>query len=624
MNQPEFQQINDKSGIIGAVASRIGGRSENQDSFLISETPLGLLVTVCDGMGGGPAGKTASSMAAEAIEATAARADAGMDPADVLRVAVKNANQAVIDATLENPALRGMGTTCVAVLVNSGKGYIVHVGDSRCYQIRDGKMQFRTADHSYVAELVRRGTLSEEEARNSNFSNVITRAIGADPKLDPEVDIVRVMPNDRFALMTDGIWGALPEESLVAALGEQDNPVDIVSEIAMSVDRIGDNKGGGHDNLTLAMIELPGVETVGEHDRMAAGMAVSGWDADSAVEIACDDGYSIEDETPDSAGAPPAPPIAPPAVGTGRKLAEKVAEQRRKGKGKTPPSDGEGAPVKQTSGKPQAGKDTPDGEEREAGKAPASSGSDNKKDAEKKKIKRWRLLFCVAATAVVGLGVWVACLQFGKDDNDKGVAVTEAEGFELSRFFGIGADGDSEEDNGKGDKEKEDKNKGNKPEGNSGSGAGKSDEKGIDPAKALMGIVDKSEENREKTREVKHPDSSLEYLKGALRMMEELKVRYPEDLSKKNNEEGWGKRLKHREDKLKMIREYLNNAYDKEDDRTIKKSIDDIRKRVKGKEDPAKIDKNAGQPTDDCLKAVRVYGNQMRELIQSMEKAKKQ
>lgn len=257
MNQPQFHPIRHRSGIFGAVASRIGGRAENQDSFMVSDTPLGLLVAVCDGMGGGPAGKTASLYAAEAIVNTLLQAESDMNPADVLRAAVEKANSVVVGATVEHPELRGMGTTCVALLITGDKGYIAHVGDSRCYQIRNHEAVFRTADHSYVGELVRRGKLSEEEARTSNYSNVITRAIGGAATVEPDISVLSIAPHDRFALMSDGIWGVLPEPNLVNALSADGSIEKIVDDIVATVDVIGHNHGGGHDNLTLAVVEVP-------------------------------------------------------------------------------------------------------------------------------------------------------------------------------------------------------------------------------------------------------------------------------------------------------------------------------------------------------------------------------
>ncbi len=252
-----MENISGHIGIIGSVESRIGDRQENQDDYGFSDTPLGLLIVVCDGMGGGPAGRTASSLARKTILSYVSSAPADAEPDWILKQAVVAANDALISAINDNPEYKGMGTTCVCLLINGENATIAHVGDSRCYQLRLGKMIFRTSDHSYVAELVKRGTLSEEEARNSKYSNIITRAIGVQPSIDPEVDTVVTKPGDRFALMSDGIWGTMPEEHLVKLLGVSETPNIVVAELADRVDAMGHNLGGGHDNLTLAVVDIP-------------------------------------------------------------------------------------------------------------------------------------------------------------------------------------------------------------------------------------------------------------------------------------------------------------------------------------------------------------------------------
>ncbi len=252
------------SDILGnciSADSRIGGREENQDDYGIIETPLGALTVVCDGMGGGPAGKTASSMARETIMSFVCSAEPSADPGQVLRQAAVAANAALIAAQSANPDLMGMGSTCVCLLVKGSRAYIVHVGDSRCYQLRNGNVVFRTADHSYVAELVRHGTITEEQARTSGYSNVITRALGAKQLVDPETDVVKIMPGDRFALMSDGIWGALSQDPLVRMLCNNPDVASTVDTVCTQVDTLGQDNGGSHDNLTLALVEIMEVQS---------------------------------------------------------------------------------------------------------------------------------------------------------------------------------------------------------------------------------------------------------------------------------------------------------------------------------------------------------------------------
>lgn len=259
----KMENIENKFGFDGCVDSRIGGRSENQDTYGFTDTPLGLLVVVCDGMGGGPAGKTASELAVNTILNVVRTCKPQEKPENVLRKAVEAANSALMGAVTANPSLQGMGTTCVVLLLNRKAAYIVHVGDSRCYQLREGKIAFRTADHSYVAEMVRKGELTEEQARQSSNSNVITRAVGIRPTVEADIDKVSVKPGDRFALMTDGIWGVLPEMHLVGSLCSDEELPLVVSELADRIDAMGHNNGGRHDNMTLAIVDCPSTKKHG-------------------------------------------------------------------------------------------------------------------------------------------------------------------------------------------------------------------------------------------------------------------------------------------------------------------------------------------------------------------------
>ncbi len=406
----------------------------------MADTPLGLLVIVCDGMGGGPAGKTASTIAARAIAEAVMASAPESDPSDAMRRSVEAANVAVVDATRQNPALRGMGTTCVAVLVGNGMATVAHVGDSRCYQIRGGKMVFRTADHSYVAELVRKGELTEEEARNSNFSNVITRAIGGADTVEVEIDRVETEPGDRFALMTDGIWGAVKEEDLVDALGQERPIIELVGGIAEAIDNYGRDNGGGHDNLTLAIVSLS--------------------EAGSGLHAAEDDSWSIsneddpegeyqlgEDEAPANtskrkpvAVAPAAKPVA------GRTLAEKVAADRAAGVvGKSAKTADSGEEASADASEKKAPVPDPFPKERpvmamEAKESPvllmevedeardgASSGDAGNGGNKKNSGAKWKPYFWVACALLVCLIGYNCWLFFAHDKEEENNPITQSQ-----------------------------------------------------------------------------------------------------------------------------------------------------------------------------------------------------
>ena len=253
----DLTQLKTESPLIfGFAESRIGGRAENQDSFGFKDTPLGFLITVCDGMGGGPGGKTASSIAVKEIIAGVMEADQQEKISNILIKAIRRANMGIINLGNEQPALQGMGSTCTVLLINSKSATIAHVGDSRIYQFRGNSKIFRTFDHSMVFDLVKQKVITEEQARLSAQSNIITRALGIKPDLEVEVTERPYEAGDRFLLCTDGIHGTVEEKSLVkSATNRKINLGPVVDGIATEIDNIGRTSGGGHDNLTLAIIE---------------------------------------------------------------------------------------------------------------------------------------------------------------------------------------------------------------------------------------------------------------------------------------------------------------------------------------------------------------------------------
>jgi len=251
-----IQQLKTPDFIIGFAESRIGGRSENQDSYGSSETPYGFVVTVCDGMGGGPGGKTASTIAVNEIITGIKEGNSDDTATNIVIKAVRRANLAIIEKGQENPALKGMGSTCTVLLISEDSAIVAHVGDSRVYQLRGKTKVFRTFDHSMVFDLVKQKVITEEQARLSAQSNVITRALGIKP--DIEVDVIELpyQAGDRFLLTTDGIHGSLSESVLMEMASDRKHALGTVTdEIATTIDGNGRKEGGGHDNLTLAIIE---------------------------------------------------------------------------------------------------------------------------------------------------------------------------------------------------------------------------------------------------------------------------------------------------------------------------------------------------------------------------------
>lgn len=251
----ELYQIKTTLPAAGFCESGIGGRTENQDSYGFQDTPFGLLLTVCDGMGGGPAGKLASSIAVNEIIAGLMEAEHDHSPSDVVLQAIRRANKSIIAKTQEKPHLKGMGTTCTVLLLNENSAIVAHVGDSRVYQLRGQKKVFRTFDHSVVFEMVRNKVITEEQARLSEQSNLITRALGLNEALEIDITERPFLKDDRFVLCTDGIHGTMPEPELVKLMTKELPIEKIVDGMAKHVDELGIQNGGGHDNLTLALVE---------------------------------------------------------------------------------------------------------------------------------------------------------------------------------------------------------------------------------------------------------------------------------------------------------------------------------------------------------------------------------
>ena len=248
--------IQSKYQIVGALESLQGGRPENQDFMGFADTPLGFAMVLCDGMGGGPGGRTASNVVVDTVISNLSSYKKGDDIRTAMRQAIEMADNKIAEMTAHTPELQGMGTTIVILVINKRSAHVAHVGDSRLYQFRSGKKVFRTNDHSQVGELVRLGALTEEQARVAPNSNVITRAINGHGIAQPDITELPYESGDRFVLCTDGIWGALPEKELIEKLTKGKSASGTVMGTTIDVDKIGNTNGGMHDNLSLVVIDM--------------------------------------------------------------------------------------------------------------------------------------------------------------------------------------------------------------------------------------------------------------------------------------------------------------------------------------------------------------------------------
>jgi PPM family protein phosphatase len=221
-------------------------RRHNEDAY-VAEPPL---FAVADGMGGAQAGELASSLAAEALrDDTSEREGDGEQRVDEL---IQAANRRVYERQSEDAAASGMGTTMTVALVEDGRVAIGHVGDSRAYLIRDRRLEQLTEDHSLVAELVRSGKLSPEEAEAHPQRSVITRALGTDPDVDVDTFSVDTRPGDVFLLCSDGLTSMVDDETI---LSEVERHRDDLGAAAKALVRAA-NKGGGEDNITVVFFEI--------------------------------------------------------------------------------------------------------------------------------------------------------------------------------------------------------------------------------------------------------------------------------------------------------------------------------------------------------------------------------
>ena len=225
----------------------------NQDIFCVHrfDDQQGFAV-VCDGMGGQSAGNVASEMTCQAVMnalVDAVEHDPACDIEPMLVEAVKEANRTVYTRSVTEAGYRGMGTTIVAAFVRNETAYCVHVGDSRIYLFREGKLSQITRDHSLVWELMEKGEITQEEMRAHPNRNMITRAVGVSLRLDVDSIVISLLPGDKLLLCSDGLTNMIDDQriaSLLRAYGGQ-YLCDVLIEEA--------RKAGGTDNITAAVIE---------------------------------------------------------------------------------------------------------------------------------------------------------------------------------------------------------------------------------------------------------------------------------------------------------------------------------------------------------------------------------
>jgi protein phosphatase len=232
-----------------ALTDRGRKRPTNEDAFGFS-VEHGIYV-VCDGMGGAAAGEIASSIAVdEFLRYLANQRDSGLAFPELAEKAVCAANEAVYTRAQRNQRLNGMGTTMVALVADERHTWVFNVGDSRCYRLRDGKLEQLTLDHSLVEEQVRMGRMSHSEALRSPLRNVITRALGTQNCVTPDRFEFEAEPGDVFMLCSDGLTRELEDEKIESILK---SGVALEERCARLIE--GAKKAGGHDNITCILVQ---------------------------------------------------------------------------------------------------------------------------------------------------------------------------------------------------------------------------------------------------------------------------------------------------------------------------------------------------------------------------------
>lgn len=287
---------------LGRVAgvSDTGRRRRNNEDSYVCKPPL---FAVADGVGGAQAGELASRLAAAALREEPA--SSALPAEERVVELIQEANRRVYVRSSQDEAVSGMSTTMTVALVEDGRVSIGHVGDSRAYLVRNGRLDQVTEDHSLVAELMRDGELSPEEAESHPQRSVITRAVGTDPDVDVDIFLVEARSGDVFLLATDGLTDMVRDAEILEIV--QDNRSDL-DAAAKALVRAA-NRGGGQDNITVVAFEIAGAEDSGA---TVENVTPRLRDEDARDEVD-EDTLTESDGVPALDGVPAASPASAPA-----------------------------------------------------------------------------------------------------------------------------------------------------------------------------------------------------------------------------------------------------------------------------------------------------------------------
>jgi len=236
-------------------------RDNNEDSVAVDEQAA--LAVLADGMGGYNAGEIASGMATAFIKSELGRwlteASASASDTDVRRamdICVENANRAIYNAANSNPQYAGMGTTLVVAVVREGRLLVGHIGDSRAYRLRGGKLSQITKDHSLLQEQIDAGLITPEQAAYSSNKNLVTRAVGVEDTVLLETHLHDLQPGDLILMCSDGLSDMIDDAEIAAVLqSTNDLPGAGAALVAAA------NAAGGRDNIAVILVRVQGGST---------------------------------------------------------------------------------------------------------------------------------------------------------------------------------------------------------------------------------------------------------------------------------------------------------------------------------------------------------------------------
>jgi serine/threonine protein phosphatase PrpC len=229
-------------------------RENNEDSVAFDEHAL--VAVLADGMGGYNAGEIASGMATAFIKAELSRwlseAGANAQIRDIRRameICVDNANIAIYNSANANPSFAGMGTTLVLGVIKDGRLLVGHIGDSRCYRIRQGRMEQITKDHSLLQEQMDAGLITPEQAASSPIKNLVTRALGVEQGVMLEVNEFSIEPGDVYLMCSDGLSDMVSDEVIVRIALEDLRLEPLAEHLILAA-----NESGGRDNISVLLV----------------------------------------------------------------------------------------------------------------------------------------------------------------------------------------------------------------------------------------------------------------------------------------------------------------------------------------------------------------------------------